>query len=411
MFKRVIKIILIMLAIFLLILGIMWLIGRHTAQKNGNTPLSFKQFIGLSDKTSSNGTNGTGGGTLSSNFGNNGSNNGSGNGNGSGQGTGGINGSNTGIGNNNGDSNLGGVNGIGSNGIGNGINMVSAPTISQFTSGGITATNGYGGGAAGNPTTNTTNTGAGTQNNSPTTTGTTVNTAPICGTADTTITFTPEELDKLNTLQNRFYTIAQTLHTDADAQAELTNHDAFEIKSQQATELYNQCEALLPALPEPMLQEHIATPFWEAWSTTDPTNPNLWQPIGPEQQDTLLYASNYNNTNLGTPHLADIHDNGNGGNNPDTSGIKGPYGLLSFSDPAIVPITGSVVKNNSTTTNTFFGISMPNPFNLPTPAIPSLIKYVPLPGLAGVGTKTVTSNADWQLLVPVVENILRINLW
>jgi hypothetical protein len=47
MFKRVIKIILILLAIFLFIVGIIWLLGRHGANKTGKTPLSFRQFLGL----------------------------------------------------------------------------------------------------------------------------------------------------------------------------------------------------------------------------------------------------------------------------------------------------------------------------------------------------------------------------
>lgn len=391
MFKKVIKIILILLAIFLLILGIIWLIGRHTAQKNGNTPLSFKQFIGLSSKTSSNGTNGTGGGTLTSNFGNTGSNNGVGN---SGQGTGGAGGNSGGIGNTTGNSNIGGINGIGSNSIGNGINIISAPTISQFTSGGITATNGYSGGASGNSTTISTPTGNNTQNNSLTTAGAPANTAPVCGTADTTITFTPAQIAELNTLQNRFYALAQTLHTDADVATEVANHDAFAVKAQQMTELYNYCEAKLPLITDPQLQQHLPTPFWQQWLASD-VPANLWNTSGRQDQDSLTFLS----FNAGqSAHLTDIHNNTMADlGDRDTSGITGPYGLLNFGSPQSVLITGSTVKGNSQKTGIFGIVAPPDPLHLTSGALPG---------------ETITSNpADYLLLLPVVERILRINLW
>jgi len=440
MFKRIIKIILILLAIFLFILGVIWLIGRHKAKESGATPSSFKQFLGLSTKQNT-AQNIAGAGTANFGNGNNG-NNGSGDGSEGGNaynnttqvsqftdgGTSPTNGAgvgNTGVGNGSGATGVGSTGNIGT-GTGSGANgngVTGVGTTGTLISDNRTAANGTSGdNTSGENAASTSIPTCGPGGTS------SITLPPTCGTADTTITFSPAQITELNTLQNQFYAIAATLHTDADADAELANHDAFEIKAEQATELYNQCEAYLPGLTEPVMQEHAATPFWRQWNdaadSIDGADPNQWwnaegvpQSTGPVEHDTLLYASNYNDASINSANLtqlANIHDSGNhndgdSGDNSDTSGITGPYGLLSFSDPAVVAITGSVVENNNTTENTFFGIKVYNPFNLPTPALPKVVSY--LPGFAGVGTKTVNTTADWVLLVPVVEKILQINLW
>src|SRR6202012_388376 len=93
-------------------------------------------------------------------------------------------------------------------------------------------------------------------------------TTQVCSQEDTTIDFTPDEIAELNELQNRFYTIAQTLHTDADVDTQVANHDAFAVKADQVTELYNYCESKLPAITDPHLQSHVATPFWHTDNDT-----------------------------------------------------------------------------------------------------------------------------------------------
>lgn len=83
-----------------------------------------------------------------------------------------------------------------------------------------------------------------------------------CSDADTTIEFTPEEIQRLNKLQNRFYAIAGTLHNDADVQNERANYDEFKAKSDQITELYNYCQATAPRIQAPFLKTRITTPYW-----------------------------------------------------------------------------------------------------------------------------------------------------
>jgi len=350
MFKRIIKIILILLAVFLLILGIIWLIGRHKAKENGTTPLSFKQFIGLSSPQS---TTGPSTGSLSSNFTGNGSS---------------TNGSGTG-------------NGAGGNGSGTGTGISDVTNISNFTNTGFSpigtssgtgsSNTNNGAGGNGNGTTNgqgsstTNNNGAGSSNGSGSSTGGTT-AAPVCGTADTTITFTADQLTQLNALQNRFYSLAQTLHTDADVATELANHDAFALKAEQVTELYNYCESKLPLITDPQLQQHVATPFWDQWNANDNPGNQFWdvngtpQGSGPAETDSLSFLY-FGNDQASLNYLTQIHDHNT--DVQDTSGISGPYGEYNFSNPADVIVDGSIL----------------NP-----PAV---------------------------LLMPVVEHILRVNLW
>ncbi len=335
MFKKIIKVILILLAIFLIILGVIWLIGRHKAAENGSKPLSFKQFLGIGTELNPAQTT-------------------------AGSGTSGFNSSTTGgLGNGNNTGPLGNGNN------GNTRQYVNQTNASQFTNSGTAptgnfglngpgnGTNGNGGGANGNGSGS--NNGNGGTGDNGTGIGST-NSALVCGSADTNITFTPTQLAELTTLQNRFYALAQTLHTDADVATEVANHDAFALRADQVTELYNYCEAALPNITDPRLQQHLPTPFWHAWLASD-TPANLWNTSSRPDQDEVSFLD-YNA--FDRAHMEDIHDNNT--DNPDTV-TRGPYGLLSFSNPQEVNIDGS--------------------------------------SLTG----------DTQLLVPVVERILRINLW
>jgi hypothetical protein len=372
MFKRIIKIILILLAVFLLVLGIIWLIGRHNAEKAGTKTLSFKQFIGLSSKESSTG-NGNGSGALSSNFGNNGS----GNGNGSGSG--------------NGSNNNGSGSGNGSNN--NGEQSWSGVTnTSDFTNGGITPSGNSAGNGNGVANTGPTNNGSGNNSNVSDTgndSGDTGTIAPTCGTADTNITFTADELTELNNLQNQFYTLAQTLHTDADVATELANHDAFALKADQVTELYNYCESKITTAPfatSTQLQRRVATPFWDAWDLS--WNPTTYASTtitpAPDSRaffDVTAYCS-------GDPTCISHIESSGGLESDSSSSCGGPLspgynsciqvqnlqsstgiqqgsstlGLLDFSNPTTVPITGSAL-------------------------------------------------GDTGILIPVIDRILRVNIW
>jgi hypothetical protein len=83
-----------------------------------------------------------------------------------------------------------------------------------------------------------------------------------CSEADQNITFTPQELIELRGLQNRFYKVATTLHTDADVAAELSNYDTFNAKLQKLTQLNQYCAQSLPRITDATLKKAVPTPFW-----------------------------------------------------------------------------------------------------------------------------------------------------
>ncbi len=364
--KKVFKIILILLAAFALTLLIIWFIGRSKAQKSGQTPLSFKQFLGLGTKANPAQTV-------------------------PGENTSAFTGTGTGT-NNNGNAGVGGIGGNPNAALDNNI-QVSNFTNGSITPGGISLGNGLGGsivggnpgsdiGSSGNPSSSDTGGNPSVSSGSPT---------PVCSDEDTTIQFTPDEIAELNELQNRFYTIAQTLHTDADVQTEIANHDAFAVKADQATELYNYCEVKLPMVAAtgiPQLNEHLSTPFWMSWGTSVPSSiATLWgtsSTVDPAQDSlTFLY---FGDSPSMENHLTSIHDTGlktPGDDSERDSAIpSGPYGVLNWSAPQGVMIDGSIVKAKAT---------VGNPFD---------------------PTHTITGGtSDYGLLIPVVEKILRINLW
>ncbi len=88
-----------------------------------------------------------------------------------------------------------------------------------------------------------------------------------CTDTDLNIRFTPEELQKLQVLQNRFYAVSTTLHSDADVAIETGNHDNFKTKVNKITEMYNYCVYKSPSISYPnalstRYKRRIPTPFW-----------------------------------------------------------------------------------------------------------------------------------------------------
>lgn len=257
MLKRILTSLLIVIILGMLILGGLWLISRRQAEKAGQKPLTFREFftVGYQGKIQAPGVNGE----LSSDF----------TPGGTGTGTKG-----------------GGTNDVGSSTDGSNVE------VSQFTGGTITPTSGdfagqqsfgrgnsFGGGTIGGGSdfgggngignTPTTPTGSNPQAPSnPTNTPTTAS-APVCTNADTNIAFTQDELDRLAALQKRFDAIASILHSDADVQEELSNHDALALKEARILEYTNYCEAKVPLLADPVLKRKIPTPFWHTNNDSD----------------------------------------------------------------------------------------------------------------------------------------------
>ena len=243
--RRILTIIIVLLVLAGLLLGVSWYAARRTAEKNGTTPLTFRQFLGI-------GTPATPGtptdGELSGEF------------TGDGQG-GGTDTDGTGV-----------DGGFGSEGT------VSDPSI--FTSGPIMPEGGSlgnGGGLNnngntnqnGNPsgspttstTTTTTTTGQTGQGTNPT--GGSTQTVLSCSDADTTIAFTAAEIARLNTLQLRFSNIAANLYTDADVAQQVVLYDTFKNgRSGQINELITFCEQKAPLITDATMQRRVPTPLY-----------------------------------------------------------------------------------------------------------------------------------------------------
>ena len=150
-------------------------------------------------------------------------------------------------------------------GLGGGGANSNGPGTVPTTPGGNTGTN------TTTPNTNTPGTGT---NTTTTTTGTGTNTTPpvtvppitpgpACTDADLNIQFTPDELQKLQFLQNRFYAVAQTLHTDADVVTEEGNWSNFRVKTDKAEDLYMRfCRVYAPLITDANFKKRVPTPFW-----------------------------------------------------------------------------------------------------------------------------------------------------
>lgn len=217
--KRALKITLALIAIAALVLGILWLLARHQAEKAGNTPPTFREFFSLPTKSPS--PVPTPPAELPGNFTNDGASDTTG-------GIGGINGAFT-----NGTIIPGGGSGVG----------ISAGTIPGF-------------GGVGSSGTGTTGTGIIPISYQP------VSNTDNCSEADTHIAFTADELAELNDLSTQFYSIAQNLHSDADVASAQAAYDSFKIQDDQLTELNKYCSDHVALISDPQLKRRVATPFW-----------------------------------------------------------------------------------------------------------------------------------------------------
>jgi|GEM_PF-1324331 len=231
--KRLLTIILVILVIAAIFLGLSWLVSRRTAVKNGSAPLSFREFITGTDTGST--PNSGGPDELSSDFTNP-------NGGTLGTGTSGSSGSRP---------------------TSTADIAPGEPTTSIFTNGNLSPTgspigNGVPGDSASGSTTGTNSA------SNPISAPTSSPVAVECTDADLNITFTREEREKLQALQDRFYTIAQSLHNDGDVQTQLANYTAFKLKQKNTAELLDYCtNTLSPNLPKTAVYtKRVPTPFW-----------------------------------------------------------------------------------------------------------------------------------------------------
>jgi hypothetical protein len=231
--KRVFKYILYIILIIAIILVVSWLRMRRTAQQNGTQTPTFRQFLGLGTSTPSENTSGPGT-EFTSDF-----------------------------------------TDTTTDTTGTSSGSSESVATSQFTSGPLSPTQDTSlnsGGSVRNPNTNLPGIGnppgsSTTQNpqpSTPTINPSTLPTPPLsqCTDADLTIAFTAEEISRLNALQNRFYSIAGILHTDADVQNEAANYTEFKAKTHQITELYSYCAGKSPSITAPLYSSRVSTPYW-----------------------------------------------------------------------------------------------------------------------------------------------------
>lgn len=239
--KKIIKVVAMILIVVTIVLVGAWLLSRRSATNNNRSAPSFRDFLGFGVQTPGIATNPDG--SLVSQFNPDGTPI-------SGNGTGST-GDNS---SNDNSSNIGTNTSTFSNGspitpVGSGGPLTGGEFTDPTTGGGTGST--------------TTTTGNSSSSNS-TTTGAvgTVTPGAVCSDADVNITFTPDELAKLQALQNRFYAVAQTLHTDADAATALANYSNFKLKQDQLDSLLNYCVAVAPRIGGAPYQNRVPTPFW-----------------------------------------------------------------------------------------------------------------------------------------------------
>jgi hypothetical protein len=226
--KRILNIILIVIVIAFVILIGAWLKSRNTATKNGTTPLSFREFITGKNAPASPTTNPDG--SLGSVFTDTTPST---------------------------DTTEGGAptiavttstftNTQSLNPSNRGASALLDPTLSP-------------GGASSEGTSSGTTTGTDVITTVP---GASTITSSGCTEADKNITFTADELSRLRALQNRFYQVATTLHTDADAAAELANYTTFRAEVDTLLELNTYCTTHVGNISDPTLKRRVPTPFW-----------------------------------------------------------------------------------------------------------------------------------------------------
>lgn len=262
---KLLKIISIIIIIVALITGVMWLVARKKTTRSDGTPVTFKEFI--SADTGINAPDDTGG-TFGSVF--------------------------------TGETDLGSTEDDST--TSDNDQRDPGTRTSSFTGSSLNPSTSSGGGSTGGSTgggSSSVDGGSGdptitpdTPRKIPTTPtltrvpvgGTTLSSSNGCTPADLNIIFTKEEIDELHALQERFYTIAQSIHTDADTSTQIANYDAFVIKDKAITELLSYCkasEAKLPASPSTLpgtdaFKNKVPTPFW-------------WDPAAVRYNKTLLF--------------------------------------------------------------------------------------------------------------------------
>jgi type II secretory pathway pseudopilin PulG len=273
--RKFIKISIIILSVIFLILVGAWLVGRKQAQDAGKKPLTFREFLNLtSDRDKASGLTGNGN-DLTSEFQNNGSNTGT-NGNNSGNNSGttepstnvskftgntvtpntsGGNGGSTGSGSvdvnhdgnvdvpvdTDGDGSYDGID-IDGDGIIDGIDIDGDGIIDLDPNGDSIDIIGL--------------------DDEDIADADEVSDEEICGERDLNIQFTPEEIQRLQELQARFYAVSQYLHNDGDVMAEKSNWSTFKTESDKITEFYDYCKETAPKIANPLLKFRIPTPFW-----------------------------------------------------------------------------------------------------------------------------------------------------
>ncbi len=245
---KLLKIIITIITIVAIITGAAWLVMRKKAQNENKQPATFKEFISTDVPLETVDTNEN---PLSGNFIDQNQNN------------------------------------IDDREEGKGLDQKDVDPgtrTSSFTGSSISPASSSNNGSGGNNSTpgggNTPNSGGGTSTPGRNTTlpDRTIITIPTkgspltsetgCTPADLNITFDPTELAKLKALQERFYTIAQTLHSDADTKTQIANYDAFLLKETKLTELLKYCEGSEGKFPNKVeFTQKVPTPFW--WESSE----------------------------------------------------------------------------------------------------------------------------------------------
>lgn len=243
--RRIITIILILLLAALVVLTGAWLLSRRAAVKEGQQALTFREFL---TSTVSSTPDGQSPGSLGSVF----------------VDPSVIN-SNLTPGSTTGDTDP--TTGAPTTQVSQFTNNGLTPSISDPTAGGSTAISDpttnepVGAGLPSNQYSNGT-TGTSTGGTASTVTGVSTLVANECSIEDKNIPFTQDELSRLRGLQNRFYVVATTLHTDADVAAEISNHDNITLKLAKLTTLNQYCATNQPKITDPVLKRAVPTPFW-----------------------------------------------------------------------------------------------------------------------------------------------------
>jgi hypothetical protein len=255
MTKKIITIIVILLAVFALLLGGIWLIGRRQDSKAGKTPSTFKEFLGLSVKKAPADIDG---GTTTSIF-------------------------------TNVDDGKGSINGLGQDNN-SGLDSSALPAddtvqSSQFTGNGLSPADnsglapdsgfGVGGniGADGDINGSSNGIGLGADGGSGSsdvggTGGSAVGsgnsgvTAPVCTTADVTISFNEDEIAELNKLQTRYNAIAGHLAGTDEIASEAALYGDYKLEEAKLAEMQNFCQTTAPLINDPVMQRRVPTPFW-----------------------------------------------------------------------------------------------------------------------------------------------------